>query len=87
MLIDDGIIGAFGVKTSAGTDPSLTAKIGNADVLDLVRDSITKYGQGQTVGCYGNYNMYVASAGAMPCDSPDLPSGKQVGVDWTLTHS
>ncbi|PPJ55388.1 hypothetical protein CBER1_02758 [Cercospora berteroae] len=78
---------AFNAVTSSGQDPDLTGKVGNADIIDLVTDSIKKYAKDGTVGCRGGYSLYASSAGAMPCDSPDAPSGKQVSVDWTLTHS
>ncbi|KAI5369396.1 Putative Ecp2 effector protein [Septoria linicola] len=77
---------AFNAVVTSGQADYLTAKIGNADVIDLVSDSIKKFERDGTVGCQGGYNMYVSSAGAMPCDSPDVAAGQQVRVDWTLTH-
>ncbi|KAF7190706.1 hypothetical protein HII31_07865 [Pseudocercospora fuligena] len=63
------------------------ANIGNADVIDLVSDSIKKYAKNGHVGCQGGYSQTVTSAGTMPCDNAEVEGGQQVQIDWTLTST
>ncbi|KAF2764844.1 hypothetical protein EJ03DRAFT_13587 [Teratosphaeria nubilosa] len=65
------------------------ALLGNGDAHDVIEDSIAKYGNksGTIPSLQGSFGVYVNGAGEMLCDSPALPQGHQVQVDWTLTHS
>ncbi|KXT02360.1 hypothetical protein AC578_184 [Pseudocercospora eumusae] len=63
------------------------ANIGNADVIDLVSDSIKKFSKNGHVGCQGGYSQTVTSAGTMPCDNAEVQGAQQVQIDWTVTSS
>lgn len=58
-------------------------------MIDLATDSINKYAADGNVGCQGGFDMFVSSAGGMPCDTPahQLQQGQQVSVDWTLAKA
>ncbi|KXT14191.1 hypothetical protein AC579_2447, partial [Pseudocercospora musae] len=57
------------------------ANIGNADVIDLVSDSIKKFSKNGRVGCQGGYSQTVTSAGTMPCDNAGAQGAQQVQID------
>ncbi|EME45877.1 Ecp2 effector-like protein [Dothistroma septosporum NZE10] len=83
-IVENGTC-AFQAVVSHGQGNSLVAALGNADIIDLVTDSIKQFGADGYVGCHGGFGMYTSAAGAMPCDSPTLDKGEQVFVDWFLT--
>lgn len=82
-------LGAFNAKVAEGQPDGTVAWLGNADVIDLATDSINKYAADGNVGCQGGFDMFVSSAGGMPCDTPahQLQQGQQVSVDWTLAKA
>lgn len=73
-------VGAFNAVSFGGN-----SIIGNADVIDLINDSINKFQDNGYLGAKGSYNMYVASSGSVPCTSAKT-TDKQVRVDWTISH-
>ncbi|KAH9819366.1 Pathogen effector ECP2 [Teratosphaeria destructans] len=79
---------AFNAKVAEGYCDKC-ALLGNGDVHDVAEDSIDRYGgkNGTLPPVQGTFGLYINSAGEMMCDSPSLPQGQQVLVDWTLTHS
>ncbi|CAK4034437.1 Hypothetical predicted protein [Lecanosticta acicola] len=88
IIVQEGSCTFSAVVSRDGQNDNLRAALGNADVIDLVSDSIKKYAVNGKVGCQGGFNQYsVASAGAMPCDNPNYRQGDQVNVDWTLAAS
>ena len=59
------------------------AVIGNEDVIDLLRDSISKFAKGETVA--GKGRVAIGAAGEVPCGTG---SGSiQINVDWTITSA
>ncbi|KAF2222234.1 hypothetical protein BDZ85DRAFT_263298 [Elsinoe ampelina] len=59
------------------------AYLGNEDIGDLIRDSITKYGGGDgSLHAFGNVNF--KGAGSMPCLYKGGKPGQGIEVSWTI---
>lgn len=78
--------GAFAAALGDGAPSGLTAYVGNADVKDLVGDSIKNYSHDRWVGTQGGYTMLVGTDGGVQCDS-NGPGHVQIPVVWWVQRS
>ncbi|KXS98875.1 hypothetical protein AC578_10851 [Pseudocercospora eumusae] len=86
VVTTDGIqVAVYGTCAFNAVSFGGNSIIGNADVIDLINDSIEKFQDNGYLGAKGSYNMYVASSGSVPCTSA-RSTDKQVRVDWTISH-
>jgi hypothetical protein len=57
--------------------------IGGADLIDLVNDSVSKFGDNGVLSCQGQYEQYVSSEGEVNCNG----IGNTVRVEWIVAAS
>ncbi|KAL1868036.1 hypothetical protein VTK73DRAFT_3883 [Phialemonium thermophilum] len=70
--------GTCGLATHLEPSETLTAKLGNGDITDIIYESIARYGGNGTNGKVGAY-------GYMQCEAPVVRT--DVGVHWSLYHT
>jgi hypothetical protein len=63
---------AFGVERTGGTGGAVMFKVGGQDVIDIIKESVKRYGGGGKVG----------AKGVMPCDG--TTAGTTVKVEWGI---
>ncbi|TKX19707.1 hypothetical protein C1H76_7905 [Elsinoe australis] len=70
--------------TVTGNVPKDTvAYLGNEDIADLTRDSITRYGQKDGLHAFGSVKF--SSSGSMPCNFKGGNPGEGVEVSWNIS--
>ncbi|KAL2132722.1 hypothetical protein VTI74DRAFT_3432 [Chaetomium olivicolor] len=66
---------AFGIERTGGTGGAVEFKVGGQDVIDIINDSVKKFGGRGKVG----------ARGVMPCDGTTV--GTTVDVLWGIYHT